>query len=129
MVDQLEKREQKQAQTNGQRLQSVIGDNLFPEVQHISDVKQVLELMKDTAQNLTQEQIRAILLLHELGNNKFLHGDKNPYEPIIKAITGQFKVAVADPGYYLDTIEELIPKPPKPIILAERGKVVNPGGR
>lgn len=116
-------------QTNGQKLQSVIGDNLFPEVQNISDVKQVLELMKDTAQNLREEQIRAILLLQELGNNKLLHGDKNPYESIIKQITGAFKIAVADPGYYLDTIEELIPKPPKPLIITERGGKVVGGGR
>lgn len=124
----MDNQQREQRQSNGQKLQSVIGDNLFPEVQHISDVKQVLELMKDTAQNLNQEQIRAILLLQELGNNKFLHGDKNPYEHIIKDITGKYKIAVADPGYYLDTIEELIPKPPKPIILTERGKVVG-GGR
>lgn len=119
---------ERSTQNNGQKLQSVIGDNLFPEVQHISDVKQVLELMKGTAQNLREEQIRGILLLQELGNNKMLHGDKNPYENIIKKITGEFKVAVANPGYYLDTIEELIPKPPKPVILTERGKVVG-GGR
>lgn len=115
-------------QTNGQKLHSVIGDNLFPEVQHISDVKQVLELMKSTAQNLREDQIRGILLLQELGSNSFLHGDKNPYETIIKKITGEFKVSVANPAYYLDTIEELIPKPPKPVILTERGKVIN-GGR
>lgn len=120
--------DREQSQTSGQRLQSVIGDNLFPEVQHVSDVKQVLELMKDTAQNLREEQIRGILLLQQLGNNKYLHGDKNPYESIIKSVTGSYKVAVADPGYYLDTIEELIPKPPKPIILTDRGKVVG-GGR
>lgn len=114
-------------QTNGQRLQGAIGDSLFPEVQHVSDVKQVLELMRDNAQNLNQEQIRAILLLQELGKNSYLHGDKDPYQDIVKSITGTFKVAVANPSYYLDTIEELIPKPPKPIILTDRGKVV--GGR
>ena len=124
----IEEHNDREKQTNGQKLQSVIGDNLFPNVQHISDVKQVLELMKGTAQNLREEQIRAILLLQELGNNTFLHGEKNPYQDIIKKITGEYKVAVADPGYYLDTIEELIPKPPKPIIFAERGRVVG-GGR
>lgn len=117
-----------QQESNGQKLQGVIGDNLFPEVQHISDVKQVLELMKDTAQELRQEQVQAIILLQELGNNKWLHGEKNPYAHIIKSIQGEYKVAVASPSYYLDTIEELIPKPPKPIILTDRGKVVG-GGR
>lgn len=123
-------KQEEQKKSNGQLLQGVIGDNLFPEVQHISDVKQVLELMKDLGQNLREEQVRALILLEELGNNKLLHGDSNPYKHIIKSITGQYKVAVVNPSYYLDTIEELIPKPPKPIILTERGqaKVVN-GGR
>lgn len=117
--------------SNGGKLQSVIGDSLFPEVQHVSDVKQVLELMSNHAQNLTQDQIRAIILLQELGNNKFLYPDKNPYAEIIKGITGKYKIAVANPSYYLDTIEELIPKPPKPVIVTSRGesaKVVSNGG-
>jgi len=32
------------------------------------------------------------------------------------------KVNVADPEYYLKTIEGLIPKPPKPIVMAEKGR-------
>lgn len=118
-------------QSNGSKLQGAIGDSLFPEVQHVSDVKQVLELMKDYAQNLTEDQVRAILLLQELGENKFLHPEGNPYAKIIKDITGKYKVAVANPTYFLDTIEELIPKPPKPVIVTSRGesaKVVNGGG-
>lgn len=118
----------KEIKSNGQILQSVISDNLFPEVQHISDVKQVLEVMKDFGQELREEQIRALILLEEMGNNKNLH-DKNPYANIIKAIKNEYKIAVVNPSYYLDTIEELIPKPPKPIIFAERGKQVNTGGR
>ena len=123
---------QEEKKNNGQLLQGVIGDNLFPEVQHISDVKQVLELMRAHGQNLREEQVRGLLLLEELGANKALHGDKNPYDSIIKAIKDTYKVAVVNPAYYLDTIEELIPKPPKPIILTERGgqaRVVNGGGR
>lgn len=118
-------------ESNGHKLQGAIGDSLFPEVQHVSDVKQVLELMRDHAQNLTQDQVRAIVLLQELGNNKYLHPDKNPYADIIKGLTGKFKVAVSSPSYYLDTIEELIPKPPKPVIVTSRGesaKVVSNGG-
>ncbi len=34
------------------------------------------------------------------------------------------KVNVADPEYYLKTIEGLIPKPPKPIVMAEERKKV-----
>ena len=117
----------KEIKSNGQILQGVISDNLFPEVQHISDVKQVLEVMKDFGQELREEQIRALILLEEMGNNKNLHA-KNPYSQIIKAIKNEYKIAVVNPGYYLDTIEELIPKPPKPIIFTEKGKKIE-GGR
>lgn len=108
-------------------LQSVIGDNLFPEVQHISDVKQVLELMKGIAQNISQEQLRAIVLLQQLGENTTIHPNGSPYEKLIKGILTDFKTAVANPSYYLDTIEELIPKPPKPIVFAPNGKQVTTG--
>lgn len=102
--------------TNADKLQSVISDDLFPTVNHVSDVKQVLETMEKKAQNLTEEQIKAIILLRELGENKYLH-EKNPYEGLIKYVM-EGKVHVADPQYYIDTIEALIPKPPKPVIMA-----------
>uniref|UniRef100_UPI001967BF74 hypothetical protein n=1 Tax=Klebsiella pneumoniae TaxID=573 RepID=UPI001967BF74 len=60
---------QKQTLKNANTLQGVIGDNLFPEVQHVSDVKQVLELMQGLAQNISQEQLRAVILLNQLGEN------------------------------------------------------------
>jgi len=108
-------------------LQSVIGDNLFPEVQHISDVKQVLELMKDVGQNISQDQLRAIVFLKRMGENKVIHPNGSPYEDLIKAILTDYKTAVVNPAYYLDTIEELIPKPPKPVIFAPNGKQVTNG--
>lgn len=108
-------------------LQSVIGDNLFPEVQHVSDVKQVLELMRDIAQNINQDQLRAIILLQQLGANTIIHPNGSPYDKLIKAILTDYKTAVANPAYYLDTIEELIPKPPKPIVFAPNGKQVTIG--
>lgn len=107
--------------SNAEKLQSVISDDLFPNVQHISDVKQVIEEMKSTAQNLREPQMQALLLLKSMGENTYLHGDKNPYEPIYDYITTKGKTDIANPEYYLDTIEALIPKPPKPIILAEKG--------
>lgn len=118
--------QQKQTLKNANTLQSVIGD-IFPEIQHVSDVKQVLELMKDIAQNISQEQLRAIVLLKQMGENKVIHQDGNPYESLIKAILTDYKTAVANPAYYLDTIEELIPKPPKPVIFAPNGKQVSTG--
>jgi len=105
---------------NAEKLQSVISDDLFPQVQHISDVKQVIEEMQSKAQNLREPQIKAILLLKQMGENKYLH-EKNPYDKIIDFIM-QGKIHVADPQYYIDTIEALIPKPPKPIVLAEKAE-------
>lgn len=104
---------------NSEKLQSVISDDLFPQVQHISDVKQVLEEMKGNSQNLREPQLKAIILLQQLGDNKYLHPNGNPYKELIKFIY-EGKVLVADPDYYIDTIEALIPKPPKPIIMAEK---------
>lgn len=104
---------------NADKIQSVINDDLFPNVQNISDVKQVLEFMETVAQPISQEQVRALILLEALGGNKRLHGEKNPYKAIIDKILKEFKQSVAPTGVYLDTMEQLIPKPPKPIIMAE----------
>lgn len=104
---------------NAGKLQQVISDNLFPEMQNISDVKQVLEEMKDNAQELQEWQVRSLILLESLGKNSYLHGDVNPYQPVIKFIK-ESKISVADPEYYIKTIEALIPKPPKPIVMAEK---------
>lgn len=104
---------------NAETLQSVISDDLFPTVHHISDVKQVLEEMKGNAQNLTQEQIKALLLLEQLGSNEYLHKD-DPYKDLRTYIVTQGKKDVADPSYFIDTIEALIPKPPRPILLKDR---------
>lgn len=110
--------------SNADMLQSVISDNLFPTIEHISDVKQVIEEMTRKSQALTQPQIKALLLLKTLNNNTLLHGDTKPYDNIIKDIENNYKVAVASPEYYLDVINELIPKPPKPIIMTGDGKVI-----
>lgn len=106
---------------NADKLQSVISDNLFPEIHHISDVKQVLEEMRGNAQEFREPQIRALILLQKLGENTYLHGEENPYEEVIKFIS-ESKISVADPAYYIQTIEALIPKPPKPIVMAEKGR-------
>ncbi len=50
--------------SNAEKLQNVISDNLFPEVQHISDVKQVLEVMRPNAQELQEPQVRALIYLN-----------------------------------------------------------------
>lgn len=118
---------QKQTLKNANTLQDVIGDDLFPQLQHISDVKQVLELMQGVSQNISQEQLRAIIMLNELGENKAIHPNGNPYSKLVKAITTDYKTAIANPSFYLDTIEELIPKPPKPIVFAPNGKQVSTG--
>jgi ABC-type hemin transport system substrate-binding protein len=105
--------------TNAEKLQSAISDDLFPQVNHISDVKQVLEEMKGNAQNLREPQMKALILLERMGENSYLHGDKNPYKKLVEFIM-KGKEFVSDPEYYIKTIEALIPKPPKPIVMAEK---------
>ncbi len=105
---------------SAEKLQTVIGDDLFPTVNHVSDVKQVLEFIQPHTQPLREEQIRGILYLQELGNNKDLHPEGNPYKEIIKYVIEKREI-IADPEYLLDTIEALIPKPPKPILMTQDG--------
>lgn len=106
------------SESNAEKLQSVISDDLFPNVQHVSDVKQVLEEMRGNAQELQEWQVRALILLEEMGRNTYLH-EADPYKGLREFIIAA-KVQVADPDYFIDTIEALIPKPPKPVVLAER---------
>lgn len=106
---------------NASKIQSVLSDDLFPQVNHVSDVKQVLEFMTGVAAPLTEPQIRALILLEQLGSNERLHGNKDPYKSIREKIAKDYKVAVAETTVYLDTIQELIPKPPRPIIMADKG--------
>ncbi|WP_018931352.1 hypothetical protein [Gracilibacillus lacisalsi] len=114
--------EQQNAHSNADKLQSVISDDLFPQVQHISDVKQVIEEMQGKSQNLREPQVKALLFLERLGQNEYLHKDGSPYKDLIEYIKKQGKTDVANPEYYLDTIEALIPKPPKQIVMAPDGK-------
>lgn len=107
------------AYNNADKIQSVINDDLFPNVAHVSDVKQVLEFMSDYAAPFSEDQIRALILLESMSNNERLHSKDNPYKAIITQIKKEFKKSVARPETFLRTIEELIPKPPKPIIMAD----------
>lgn len=113
-----------EGQRNADKIQSILSDDLFPNVQHVSDVKQVLEYMERVAQPISEEQLRAAILLETLGQNERLHGTENPYEWIIKRLIGTakepglWKRAVAQTSVYLDTMQELIPKPPRPIVVA-----------
>jgi hypothetical protein len=117
-----------EGQRNADKIQSILTDDLFPNVQHISDVKQVLEYMENVAQPVSEDQLRAAILLETLGQNERLHGDKNPYKWFVDRLigtdtkTGIWKRAVAPTSVYLDTMQELIPKPPRPLIVAPGGK-------
>lgn len=122
-----QQQQQQKTLKSANTVQDILGDNLFQQPVHVSDVKQVLESMRDVAQNISQDQLRAIVLLKQMGENKTIHTDGNPYESLINAILTDYKVAIANPAFYLDTIEELIPKPPKPIVFAPSGKQVNTG--
>jgi hypothetical protein len=105
---------------NAEKIQNVINSDLFPaSAPQIADMKQVLEFMEDVAQPISEAQIRAILLLEHLGNNKTLHAI-NPYLNIIKDLQIKYKKIVAPTDVYLMTMEALVPKAPKPIIMAEK---------
>lgn len=121
-----------EGKANSQRIQDVLSDNLFPTVQHISDVKQVLEYIENVAQPVSEDQLRAAILLEYLGSDKRLHPQGNPYAWIVERLigketkgggyqTGYWKKAVAPVSVYLDTLQELIPKPPRPIVMAPKG--------
>lgn len=112
---------------NSDKIQQILSDDLFPAMNHVSDVKQVLEYMENVAQNVSEDQLRAAILLETMGNNARLHGDKNPYEWLVIRLIGDeknkgiWKKAVAPTSVYLDTLQELIPKPPRPIVVAPGG--------
>ena len=103
---------------NADKIQSVLSDNLLATPEHIADIKQVLEFMINVAQPISEPQIRALVLLKQMGDNKRLHPDKNPYGDLIKKIEGDYKKMVADTAVYLDTMQEIVPKPPRPIVVA-----------
>lgn len=113
---------------NAEKIQSILSDDLFPAVNHVSDVKQVLEYMENVAQSVSEDQLRAAILLETLGNNERLHGKENPYKWLVERLigtaknTGIWKKAVAPTSVYLDTMQELIPKPPRPIVVTGQGK-------
>lgn len=109
-------------------IQDIMSESLFEQNPSIADLKQIINELKDKAQNLREPQIKALLLLKNLGENTYLH-DKNPYADIIKNIEDKYKIAAAAPAYYLDAINETVPKPPKPVIVAPDGKVINQNRR
>jgi hypothetical protein len=109
------------AHKNADAIQNVINEDLFPSAPPVVDgVRQVLSFMENVAQPISEAQLRAILLLDHLGNNKQLHGTENPYKEIIKKLQEDYKKKVAPTGVYLETIEALVPKAPKPIIMSEK---------
>jgi hypothetical protein len=107
--------------SNADDIQKAINQDLFPtSAPQVDNIKQVLAFMEDVAQPISEDQVRAIILLTELGSNERLHDKKNPYDLIIKNISTLYKKAVAPTEVYLETIERLVPKPPKPIVMAEK---------
>lgn len=110
------------ASENANKLQDVINDSLFPQTVQVADVKQVLDFMKKVTAPLREEQVRAILFLQELGDDRYIHPNGNPYSKLIESIS-KYRDQLADPEFYIDTIEALVPKPPRPILMSEDGKV------
>lgn len=105
-------------------IQDIMSESLFEQNPSIADLKQIINELEDKGQNLREPQVKALLLLQHLGDNKYLHA-KNPYSHIIKAIESSYKTAVTNPEYYLDAIHETVPKPPKQVVMTGDGKVLN----
>src|SRR5699024_12347403 len=93
---------------NADKLQSVISDDLFPQVHHISDVKQVIEEMQGISQNLREPQIKALLFLKKLGEKEYLNGKTIQYEELYKIISVAVKKDIDDPIFNFVSIEALI---------------------
>ncbi len=100
------------------KLQQVIGADLFSSTPAVDGLKQVLQFMEPHAQPLSTEQLRSIAFLNYLGmrdihalyrdNNK----GKHPYTDLIKWIIDSAQ-AHADPGVFIRSIEAVIPPPPR----------------
>jgi hypothetical protein len=100
---------------NEDRLQQVIGADLFSSAPNIDGLTQVLRFMEGHAQPLSTPQLRAIAYLNWLGMRD-IHADyrnghkgKHPYSDLVKWIVDS-AVVHSDPGVYLRTIEAVIPQ-------------------
>jgi hypothetical protein len=98
------------------KLQQVIGGDLFSSTPTVDGLKQVLQFMEPHAQPLTVGQLRAIAFLNYLGMRDLhkeyreTHKGEHPYTRLIKWIMDS-AIAHADPGVFLRTIEAVIPAP------------------
>lgn len=101
------------------KLQQVIGEDLFSSTPQIADIKQVLQFFEAHAQPLSVPQLRSIAYLNYLGMRD-LHKEyreanrgKHPYSGLIAWIVDS-AISHSDPGVYIRVIEALIPAPAPP---------------
>lgn len=100
--------------TSEDKLQQVLGGELFTSSPMVDGIRQVLEFMEPHAQPLSVPQLQAIAYLNYLGMRDLhreyreAHKGKHPYSDLIKWICDS-AVMHADPGVFLRTIEALIP--------------------
>lgn len=98
------------------KLQAVIGGDLFSSSPSVDGLKQVLQFMEPHAQPLSNSQLHAIAFLNYLGMRDLHeqyrkdHKGNHPYTNLIKWIMDS-AIAHADPGVFLRTIEAVIPAP------------------
>ncbi len=102
------------------RLQQVIGADLFTSTPSVDGLRQVLQFMEPHAQPLSTEQLRGIAYLNYLGMRNVhqeyrdQHKGKHPYSDLIRWIVDSAQ-SHADPGVFLRTIEAVVPPPPRPM--------------
>ncbi len=100
------------------RLQQVIGADLFTSTPSVDGLRQVLQFMEPHAQPLSTEQLRGIAYLNYLGMRdvhkeyRDQHKGKHPYSDLIRWIVDSAQ-SHADPGVFLRTIEAVIPPAPR----------------
>ncbi|MCL6528300.1 MAG: hypothetical protein K6T57_15680 [Thermaceae bacterium] len=96
------------------KLQAVLGGELFSSTPAVDGLKQILEFMEPHAQPLSIQQLQAIAYLNWLGMRELhreyreQHKGQHPYTALIKWICDS-AVMHADPGVFLRTIEAVIP--------------------
>lgn len=98
------------------KLQKILGDDLFSSTPQVDSIKQILQFFEGHAQPLSVPQLRAIAYLNHLGMRDLhkeyrdSHKGSHPYTGLVRWIV-ESAVSHSDPGVYIRVIEALIPAP------------------
>lgn len=100
---------------------SSVVDDLFQDVSNNSGVNiaEVIDRVLPYSHGITEKQLRLVLYLKNLGENQFLHGGENPYLDLCNEIISS-RTYFTDTDFIIDMIDNLIPKPAKPLIFVDK---------